>query len=176
METAVVSPIFKDRGKNKGTGKIIAAIIVAIIATIIFLATAAKAEAWEKVSNCELREYGLRIGYIIGPRVPLVIPLAKANSEEVYSDFFKAMSGASDIDFIEKYAYKEDVERSHEEHRGTLVGELAITSELVNNVFYGGQRISPIRLSCKVCDGDECGVLHADIRMSITRIAHPVAE
>jgi hypothetical protein len=170
----LVSEIFKDR-KNKGTGVITTAVIVAIIAAIIFLATAATARAFEKVSNCELREYGIRILYVVGPRVPLVIPLRKANSEEVYSDFFKAMSGA-DIDLLEKYAYKEDVEKAVKEYRNTLIGNLGIHSELVNNVFYGGQRIAPMRLSCTVCDGYECGVLHADIRMSITRISHPVAE
>jgi hypothetical protein len=165
-------------GTKVSTGfrnSVIIATIVAIIATIIFLATAATARAFEKVSNCELREYGIRILYVVGPRVPVVIPLRKANSEEVYSDFFKAMSGA-DIDLLEKYAYPEDVEKAVKEYRNTIVGTLAITSELVNNISYGGQRINPMRLSCTVCDGDECGVLHADIRMSITRISHPVAE
>jgi hypothetical protein len=167
-----VSPIFE--GRSKGRSKGVLAVIAAVI-LVVSLLFVSQAKAFEKVKNCTLSEYGIRIGYIIGPRVPLVIPLRKANSEEVYSDFFKAMSGA-DIDLLEKYAYPEDVEKAVKEYRNTIVGTLAITSELVNNISYGGQRINPMRLSCTVCDGDECGVLHADIRMSITRISHPVAE
>jgi hypothetical protein len=158
--------------KNKGTGRT----MVAVVTLLALLIAAGQAMAFEKVSNCELREYGVRIGYIIGPRVPVIVPLKKATSEAVFSDFFKAMAKTEDIDFLEKYAHKEDVEKTKEEYRNTLIGHLEVRSELINNLFYGGQWIRPQRLSCEVCYSDECRVLHADIRMSTTMIVHPEAE
>lgn len=142
----------------------IAALTLASIFAFVALAAVSHAE-FVNSKDCKLTVYGNRALYLVGPRVRTEIKLKDGiNMEKAAVDLI-----AGDwSEFKEKYVV-DDGKKIDQKHIDTLINRLSRT-ELVNEIAYGGERLNPVRLSCKICEDGECGRINLDVRLTVTKL------